>query len=234
MRWADRVGRARRVGRAGLMSCARRAGRRARARNRPENGHETAFWHAKRRFSSVSGALELPRSEKPQVADRLSKSAQATSCQNAVSWPKTSDSATRPEPNAKLRTRCARAGAWEQRCKGGSGKKEEGRARGESVTKGRGYCHIHSQPPPRFLLSPSRRVFHVKHLVSRADGEGVSPSYRMGALFRGRACYGVEAGGLSIIASPREACAPLEKGSLVLLGRECSRGMRSFALVRFR
>ncbi len=133
MRRTGRVGQARRVGRAGLMSCARRAGRRARARNRPENGHETAFWHAKRRFSSVSGALELPRSEKPQVADRLSKSAQATSCQNAVSWPKTSDSATRPEPNAKLRTRCARTGAREQRCKGGSGKKEEGRARGEDA-----------------------------------------------------------------------------------------------------
>ena len=122
--------------------------------NRAAGDPRAARWrrqkdvHAKRRFSSVSGALELPRSEKPQVADRLSKSAQATSCQNAVSWPKTSDSATRPEPNAKLRTRCARAGAWEQRCKGGSGKKEEGRARGESVTKGRGYCHVSFATPP--------------------------------------------------------------------------------------
>ncbi len=53
-------------------------------------GHETAFWHVRRRFPAVFGMIRIRQFGKPQVVGFILKGVSPVLCQNSVSWPKNS------------------------------------------------------------------------------------------------------------------------------------------------
>ena len=97
----------------------KRPGNPSRAEKTPRNGHETAFWHGSQRFSSPLGMRKGPSPRKHQVAGFLPHANARKPCQNAVSWPETTDFPAR----AQRRSRSTSRPAFDNRQpKEGSGK----------------------------------------------------------------------------------------------------------------